>query len=174
MATLNRAAKLFIVERLACYDSPTDVVKAVKAELGIDVSRQQVWYYDASHPLTRQRMSEDLVAVFDMVRENFNADLGAIPIANTAYRLRKLQQLVDGLLDGTLKVPAPLIASLLEQAAKERGGAFTNRRELTGAGGGPIKTEASPYDLSKLTDEQLAELERLVAAAESAPEPSAG
>jgi hypothetical protein len=32
-----------------------------------------------------------------------------------------------------------MVAQLLEQAAKEVGGIFTNRRELTGKGGGPIQ-----------------------------------
>lgn len=32
-----------------------------------------------------------------------------------------------------------LASSLLEQAAKEVGGSYTNRREVTGANGGPME-----------------------------------
>lgn len=42
-------------------------------------------------------------------------------------------------------------------------GMFKKRLELTGDGGGPIKTQSMPVDLSYLTDEELAELERIVA-----------
>ena len=44
----------------------------------------------------------------------------------------------------------PLVAQLLEQAAKETGGAFTNRRELTGKGGGPIASQ-----ITTVTPEEL-------------------
>jgi hypothetical protein len=35
-----------------------------------------------------------------------------------------------------------LASSLLEQAAKEMGGAFTNRRELTGKDGGAVEVKS--------------------------------
>ena len=34
--------RLFIVERLACFDAPKAVAEAVKAEFGLDVSRQAI------------------------------------------------------------------------------------------------------------------------------------
>ncbi len=51
---------------------------------------------------------------------------------------------------------------VLEQAAKDAGGLYTNRRELTGKDGGPIQTQGVPADLTALTDAELDELERLL------------
>lgn len=41
-AKLSVEAKTFIVQSLACFDSPSTVAAAVKKELGLDVSRQLV------------------------------------------------------------------------------------------------------------------------------------
>ena len=50
------------------------------------------------------------------------------------------------------------MARMLEQAAKEVGGSFTNQRQHTGKDGGAIKYE----DVTQMTDEQLdAELRQL-------------
>ncbi|WP_080703047.1 DUF2280 domain-containing protein [Bordetella bronchiseptica] len=46
MATLSDAAKRFIVQAFACYDTPSQVAEAVKEEFGIDVPRNQVGQYD--------------------------------------------------------------------------------------------------------------------------------
>ena len=45
MAALSTEVKAFIVQSLACFESPTKVIELVKAEYGIDVSRQQVSQY---------------------------------------------------------------------------------------------------------------------------------
>jgi len=46
MATLTDAHKHFIVQALACWDSPTQVAEAVREEFGVDVPRGQVAQYD--------------------------------------------------------------------------------------------------------------------------------
>jgi hypothetical protein len=57
---------------------------------------------------------------------------------------------------------AALAAALLEQAAKEVGGVFTNRRELSGSASGPIRAES----VHSLSD---AELERIAAGRSATP-----
>lgn len=53
---------------------------------------------------------------------------------------------------------------ILEQAAKDCGGQFTNKQEITGAGGGPIQQEIkevprfTPEELAKLTPQELSRL----------------
>jgi hypothetical protein len=154
MPSLNRVAKLLIIERLACFDSPSEVVKALKEELGLEVTRQQVWTYDASKPHLRERMSADLVAAFDLIRGRFNDDLGAIPIANKAYRLRVLQRLVEKYLDAGA---GAIVAQFLEQAAKESGDAFTNRHKIEHSG--KIGSE-DPLTDEERADRVMAILER--------------
>lgn len=130
MAALNESAKLFIVGRLACYDSPSEVMKALKEEHGIEASRSQVQAYD---PTTAQgsRLSPKLREVFETVRKQFLADVTSVPIANKAVRLRLLQKLADNAVG---KGNAALVSTLLEQAAKEVGDAYSNRQKLDHSG----------------------------------------
>jgi hypothetical protein len=60
-----------------------------------------------------------------------------------------------------------VVRGLLEQIAKEMGGIFTNRQEITGAGGGAIKTEntqvppmpiLTPEELATMTPQELSRL----------------
>ena len=46
-----------------------------------------------------------------------------------------------------------IVPDLLEQAAKEVGGLYTNRKEITGADGGPLQSESVTYVTA--TDEQV-------------------
>jgi hypothetical protein len=149
MAALSDDVKLFIVQALAKYDSPKHVAEAVKQEFGLEVSRQQLQAYD---PATQAgaRMSKKLKAIFEATRKEFLEQIPKIPIANQAVRLRALSRLYDRVEQQGNVVAA---TSILEQVAKEVGGAFTNRRELTGKGGGPIETKRNPQDF---TDDELA------------------
>lgn len=46
MAALSPEVKAFIVQALACFDTPTQVVEQVKQEFNLTVSIQQVSSYD--------------------------------------------------------------------------------------------------------------------------------
>lgn len=134
MATLTDDVKAFIVQALACYDTPSQVVDAVKEEFGIVVSRPQVQGYD---PEKRQGkdLSKKWRELFEATRKKFLEDASAIPIANQTFRLRALNRMYSKVeRQGNVVVAA----QILEQAAREAGGAFTNRRELTGKEGAPI------------------------------------
>ncbi|MDU2882953.1 MAG: DUF2280 domain-containing protein, partial [Enterobacter sp.] len=41
MATLKGEVKAFIVQPLACFDTPSQVVELVKKEFGLSITRQQ-------------------------------------------------------------------------------------------------------------------------------------
>lgn len=148
MATLKDDVKAFIVRALACFDSPTDVCRQVKEEFGIDVTRQQVSAYDPNRRIAKD-LSAKWRAVFDETRKKFLDDVSTIPIANQAFRLRALNRMYERV-SGTGNTA--LAAQLIEQAAKESGGAFTNRREMTGKDGAPL----IPTNPQEMTDEQLA------------------
>ncbi|MDR9177924.1 DUF2280 domain-containing protein [Burkholderia multivorans] len=136
MAALPDAIKVYIVQSLACFDTLSHVAKAVREEFGVEVSPQQCERYD---PTKRagESLSKKYREIFERTREEFLSDTSRIGIAHRAVRLRKLASAVDKAEErGNL----PLMAALLEQAAKEAGDAFTNRHRLehTGKGGGPI------------------------------------
>src|SRR5882757_11461498 len=85
--------KAFIVQRLAGFDLPSQVVKAVKEEFGIEVSRQRVHFYD---PTTRagRALNEDLKALFFETREKAKQDLDSIPSYHKAVRLQRLDNMI--------------------------------------------------------------------------------
>lgn len=143
MAALNDDQKLFIVQALACFDAPSQVIESVKQEFELDVSPQQLQAYN---PATKAgaRMSQKLKDIFEATRKRFLAEVSDIPVANQAYRLRQLQRMVH---ESMRRKNIVLAASLLEQAAKESGGMFTNRRELSGPNGGPIPTTPTVIEL---------------------------
>ena len=161
---LTKTQKVFIVERLALFATKEDVCKEFEEEFGRSISRQGVWIYDAAKPHVRCRMSKELVQIFDDVRARFRAEVEDVPIANKAFRLQTLDKLLRGVMkgDGAGKVNRPLAIEIIERAAKEMGDAYTNRREISGPGGGPIEMKAPVApDLSSLSREQLDQLEAI-------------
>ena len=130
MAGLTQEVKVFIVTRLACFDGVQEVMKAVREEFKLDVSRQQVQFYDPTSK-AGERLGDKMKELFHEQRKRFLEDTSAIPIANKAVRLRMLQRLAD---DAASKKNAALTASLLEQAAKEVGDSFSNRQKVDHTG----------------------------------------
>ena len=123
MAALRDEVKLYIVNALACYDSPTQVSNAVKEEFGLDVSRQQVSLYDPNTYVGRN-LSLKWRTIFEETRAKFRAAAEDIPIASKAFRLRGLGRLAQ---KAENMRNLPLVASLYEQAAKEMGDIFVNK-----------------------------------------------
>jgi hypothetical protein len=159
MAALADNVKLRIVQALACFDTPSQAAKMVKAEFGLDVSPQQCEAYDPNKRIG-QKLSERYRQIFAETRKTFLEDTSTIGVSHRAVRLRTLQRLIDR---AESQGNIGMVSQLLEQVAKETGDAYTNRHKLehTGKDGGPIKTQPVPVDLSDLTDEELAVLERL-------------
>jgi hypothetical protein len=122
---LSFVQKRFLVQRLACFDTPTVAVKAFKEEFGVELKRNRVSYYD---PTTKMgtALAEDLKTLFFETRKQFLEDLESIPIANKAVRLRRLDRMATAAEDRGNLV---LAADLGERAAKEVGGAYTNKHQ---------------------------------------------
>ncbi|EXC26087.1 DUF2280 domain-containing protein [Acinetobacter sp. 809848] len=133
MAALKEPVKIFIVQALACRDTPQEVVEQVKQEFGVDISRSQCECYDPTK-YSGRNLSKKFVELFESTRVRFDEGLIDIPIANKYYRLKQYQRQ----LDRTRNVKTAL--KILEQAAKDIGGQFTNRQEITGKDGGPLQT----------------------------------
>lgn len=128
MATLTPATKVFIVQRLACYDSADEIIEAVKDEFGVAVSKQQLQTYNPEKHNGKD-LSKDLKKQFYATRDKYLQDTSSIPIANKAHRLNRYQKLAD-----RVESRNPVLAlQIYEQAAKECGDMFTNRAN-NGAG----------------------------------------
>ncbi|MFY1852968.1 DUF2280 domain-containing protein [Achromobacter xylosoxidans] len=142
MAKLLEVHKRFIVQALACWDTPSQVSEAVKEEFGLDVPRTHVAQYDPTK-VAGKDLAKKWVQLFHDTRQRFREEIAEIPIADQAFRLRQLGRIYDKHISRGNVVGA---AGVLEQAAKEVGGAFTNKREHTGAGGGPIEQKTVVVD----------------------------
>ncbi|WP_026470028.1 DUF2280 domain-containing protein [Alkanindiges illinoisensis] len=150
MAVLKEPVKIFIVQALACRDRPQEVVDAVRQEFGVDIPLQQCAAYDPTRPTCR-KLSADLKKLFFDTREKFDAGLIDIPIANKHYRLKQYQKQLERNSRNTT-----MSLKILEQAAKDVGGQYTNRQEVTGKDGEPLHPPANvPLDDYIAAREQL-------------------
>ena len=124
MAALTNEVKSFIVQALACFDTPTQVVEAVKNEFGQVVTRQQVESHDPTKACSKG-LAKRWVTLFEDTRKRFREETAEIPIANRAYRLRALGRMAE---KAENMRNLALTAQLLEQAAKEVGDVYVNRQ----------------------------------------------
>ena len=147
MATLNKKQKIFIVRSLAVFNTPQETVLLVKEEFDLEVSRQQVETYDPTKRAGKD-LSTELKDEFELTRKDFLDTPQNIPIANLSVRLQRLENQYQK--HGKNRVAA---LSILKQAAEDVGGKYTNKTELTGAGGGALQSENITYVTA--TDEQV-------------------
>ncbi|WP_234907507.1 DUF2280 domain-containing protein [Rhizobium rhizogenes] len=127
-AKLSDEVKTYIVQALACFDSPSIVAVSVKKEFGVEVSRQLVESHDPNKKAA-SGLADKWRVLFEETRKTFLEDTASIAISHRAVRLRALQRMADKAEDRGNMV---LAATLLKQAAEESGGVYTNRRELAG------------------------------------------
>lgn len=140
MAKLPDEIKRFIVERNACFRTPTQVVDDVKEQFQIVIDRRQVEEYDPEKRTKKRTLAKKWCAIHGATRTRFLAECGRQPIADQRIRMRMLQRILE--LEEQRKNTVGM-RQTLEQAAKEAGGAFTNKREVSGEGGGPVTVSVS-------------------------------
>ena len=155
MAALKPEVKAFIIQMLACYDTPSQVVEAVQKDFGIAITRQQVETHDPTK-VSGKTLAKKWVDLFSATRDRFLNEISDIPIASKAYRLRVLQRMST---NAENMKNIGMTAQLLEQAAKEVGEAYTNRQKVehTGANGGPIESTTLTKDEYKKARQEMLE-----------------
>jgi hypothetical protein len=133
MAALKEPVKIFIVQSLACFETPQQVADSVEETYKIKIDRKQCHSYDPTKYAGRN-LSKKLKDLFYETRKKFQENILDIPIANKAFRLKELQNMYDD--SGRNKRAKQ---NLLKQAFQETDGRVT-RQEITGANGKPIET----------------------------------
>ncbi|KOF15609.1 hypothetical protein AC244_22890 [Ensifer adhaerens] len=128
-AKLTHEQQAFVVQSLACFDSPSVVVAALKK--------------------AGARLAEKWKLLFEETRKTFLEDTASIAISHRAVRLRALQRMAE---KAETQGNMVLASSLLKQAAEEVGNAYTNRRELTGKDGKDLPVPVSPVTIFQLPD----------------------
>lgn len=130
MASLKTKHKKLVVKRLAVFERPSDVRDELRKEYGVEADLSQLAHYD---PTTQkgQGLAEDLEELFQETRSRFLKEFTESAIQHKAVRLRLLEEAAFSFKDMGHWVG---LMDALEQAAKEMGGAYTNRRELEHSG----------------------------------------
>ncbi|WP_173910759.1 DUF2280 domain-containing protein [Acinetobacter sp. Marseille-Q1618] len=130
MAALKEPVKIFIIQSLACRDTPQEVADQVLQEFGVTIDRKQCQSYDPTK-VAGKNLSKKFKDLFEETRKKFDEGLIDIPIAIKHYRMKQY----DKLLNKTKNTVMAL--KIMEQAAKDSGGQFTNKTESS------IKNETS-------------------------------
>ena len=138
MAALKEPVKIFIVQALACRDTPQEVAELVKQEFGIITDRMQCASYDPTKAAGRN-LSKKFKDLFKETRKKFDEGLVDIPIANKYYRMKQYDKLLINTKNTVTKL------KIMEQAAKDSGGLYTNqtKTEHTGKDGAPLNPPAN-------------------------------
>lgn len=141
----------FIVMRIAVFERSRDIAKAFN----------EIWPQPRiTDAFVRQQdpsrfSSPELDALRDRffaVRNQFLTDIDGIPIASTAFRLNMLNAM---LLQAHEAGHIMLAKELLEQAAKECGGMFTNKSRVELKTDAPKTQGETLPDLSGMTTDEL-------------------
>lgn len=147
-AKLNREQQTYVVQSLACFDSPSVVAAALRKEFSVTLTPQSIEAYDPTKKAGKN-LAERWKAIFEETRKAFLEDTSSIAISHRAVRLRALQRMADKAETAGNMV---LASSLLKQAAEEVGGSYTNRRELTAKDGKDLPVPVSPVTIFQLPD----------------------
>ncbi|OBV10547.1 DUF2280 domain-containing protein [Erythrobacter dokdonensis] len=128
MKRLPEAIKKRIVEHLACFQTPADVVDLIAGEFGVTLTPRHVRAYD---PASFQfAASPRWLEYHAAVRERYREEMGKVAIAHRTYRLDQLQRTIDAARDvlaeggdGWLDA-CEQIRKAVETAAKEVGDVY--------------------------------------------------
>ena len=139
MARLNDKHRTLLVQSLAAFSTPSEARDELKEVYGVDAGLDQVVFYN---PTTANgaRLADKWKTMFAEARARFRRDTDDIAVANKAFRLRELNRIVRTTKSPKLKMEA------MEQAAKEMGDVYTNRRVHSGT---------LQIDWGALSDDQL-------------------
>jgi hypothetical protein len=120
---LNDEQQIYVVTELARFTTPTQVQGAIKKEWDVEMSLQAIEGYD---PTTVQgaKLRPELRTLFYRERALAKKNIDSLGITHVAYRLRELQGVLDR---AKSRKNDKMIMDVMQQAAREVGGSFTNK-----------------------------------------------
>lgn len=146
MATLDSKHKRFIVRGLAHFKTPTEIKEEFEDAFSVEVSLPQIAYYNPNGAQGSEQLAQKWKDLFTESRKAYIEGINEVPIAHDRYRLEELQNALEKY---KRMKNFKGVAEVLEQAAKEVGGAFTNKKELD------LNGLMGSIDLDRLNDQQL-------------------
>jgi hypothetical protein len=143
MATLTHEMKVFLVQAHARSLKNSLIGDLFFQEFSVRLDRRNVLHYHPKRGSKGKRLAREWHELYDETRKAYLEGTLHVPIANQTYRFEVLQRSLDYAEKAQNRI---LANATVEQAAKEAGGMFTNRREITGRGGGPVETVGLTID----------------------------
>jgi hypothetical protein len=126
-AVLPKEAQLLALERLACFEGPTEVAREIEREFGVKVSPQAIERFDPNKNQGKT-MRPALREKFFKIRQAFRNAVEQEPMASKTFRLRALARVYDEAIE---KGDYKNANKAIELAAKEMEGMGDPRTGLT-------------------------------------------
>ena len=153
-AKLTDAEKTYVVTRLASYDTPGLIAKSMNQDLGIEITRQAIAFYDPTR-YSRRPCPKRWSVLFWKIRAEVIAGKADVGAAHPTVRVRRLDQMACEQME---KGNAAEARALLKQAAEEMSRMAGHKED------GSDENHRRLIELSKLTDDELDEHRAAVAA----------
>jgi hypothetical protein len=144
--------KSFIVKGFARFESGPEICRAFKEKYGVELPTPRAAQYNCGGPSFKgaQKWQELFIAT----RRHFLDSAEDIGITNKTFRLQSLHKLHAVAMD---KRNVKMACEILEQAAKEMGEVFTNKREIKS----DVRSLTATMTTDELRNEILADLKAL-------------
>lgn len=169
MAELTEPQKHEIVEALAWFRAPSEIIAHFRREYELELTHMQVGGYDPTRPY--YFAGDKWREIFDAKRKAYLEEVAAVPVANQGFRLNELH---DMYMAAKKAKNFPLAAQLLEQSAKEVGGVLTNDRNVRiDDRRGPSPREMTPEDRKAALTELIRQAIEAAPARLAPPQPQA-
>jgi hypothetical protein len=118
--TLPDRLKIVVLQRLAAFDTPSQVADFVRHEFGVEITRQSIEYYD---PAKNPRLPQKWREVFERERTRFFSEQERHPLDVRVFRQRVRLQLIKD-----HHANPALVRLLINDCAKDIGGIFDTPR----------------------------------------------
>ena len=122
---LNTEQKVFIVTAYARFEGTAEIIRSFRERFAAELTHSQANHYNVIGASCN--CAPKWKDLFYEERKRFLDNVDAIGIANKTVRIQRLEYLCSLALS---RKNVKLAAELMEQAAKEMGEVFTNRREV--------------------------------------------
>jgi hypothetical protein len=126
VAKLSHEVQAFIVQSFARWRKLSLIQKDVKAEFGITLDRRQIDFYNPESG-GNKRLAKQWKNLFEETRRAYINGTVSVGIAHKSFRLDVLHRIAEEAED---RRNWGLLVEVLQIAAKEQGGLFTNQRRL--------------------------------------------
>lgn len=127
MATLNSKVQAFIVKGFARFMSSKEIIEAVKNKFGLELTYQQVGFYDYDPSDDESKLGKQWQELFLKERKKAENDESNVPVSHRAFRIKLLYKMIEKAMNSGNMV---LAADLLKQVAEEMGGKYTNQQKV--------------------------------------------